>query len=156
MARYLTSIDDARAALVAALGAELERLAGGSAGDPVLDVVALEPWARRAGVQPSLFVAASRRGTFPALLRVSERFHLVRRADLLAWAKRSEIGPQREKAIAAHLDDSPAEPFADCDEMTTAAARSVRARGRRAAEAARDASDARAGRQDREAKAVRG
>lgn len=121
------SIEEARAAL-RALGEELERLADADPADPVLDVVAL----------------------------VSERFHLVRRADLLAWARRSEIGPHREKSIAAHLDDSPAEPFADCPEMTTAAARGVRTRGRRAAEAARDGSDARDGRQDRGAKAVRG
>lgn len=150
------SIDEALAAL-RALGAELERLAADAPADPVLDVVALEPWARRAGVAPALFLAAARRGAFPKLLRVSERFHLVRRADLLEWAKRAEIGPDRAKAIAAHLDDSPAEPFADCDEMTTAAAHGVRARGRRAlAEAARDGSGARAGRHDGGAKAVRG
>ncbi|MCA3007431.1 MAG: hypothetical protein INH34_03545 [Phycisphaerales bacterium] len=109
-ARDVLPPDLSRAAL-AALAAELERLAGGPV-DGALDFVALEPMARRAGVAPRLLVAASRRGCFPPILRVSERLHLLRRTDFATWAARAELGPARAAAVAAHLDDTPAEPFA--------------------------------------------
>lgn len=107
----MTAPADVTRTALAALAAELERLAGGPV-DPAIDVVALEPLARRAGVAARVLVAASRRGDFPPLLRVSERCHLVRRRDFEEWARRAELGPARREAVAAHLDDSPAEPFA--------------------------------------------
>lgn len=99
------------AALDAAVAAHLERLAGDAPHDQRLDLVAVEPLARRAGCPARLFVEAARRGAFPALLRLSERAHFVQRGALLEWAKRAELGPDRRRAVAAHLDDSPAEPF---------------------------------------------
>lgn len=109
----MTSADhDILHAALAAAVADLERLAGDAPPDALLDLVALEPLARRAGCTARLFVEAARRGTFPALLRLSERAHFVRRADLLEWSQRADLGPDRRRAVAAHLDDEPAEPFA--------------------------------------------
>lgn len=136
----MTSVahDTLHAALAAAV-ADLARLAGDAPPDALLDLVAVEPLARRAGCPPRWFVDAARRGTFAPLIRLSERAHFVRRADLLAWARRAELGAARDAAVAAHLDDTPVEPFA---EMTAAAPRKTRKRSDRAAEAAAERSAA--------------
>jgi hypothetical protein len=36
----------------------------------------------------------------------------VRAADLVAWEQRAEVSPRRAANRDAHLDDTPAEPFA--------------------------------------------
>ncbi len=92
------------------------------------DYVNLRPIAERAGLKQRELLAAVRAGNLFPVLPVTQRIVLVRRRDLRDWEARAEVSAARAAAVRGHLDDRPAEPFAEM--KATPTPRKMRGQGR--------------------------
>ena len=95
-----------------ALLAEAIRTAIASSGQGHPRYFNLRPIAEAADLDQRELVAASRRGDFAPVLRISQRVYLVRADDLATWERTAMISPSTAQESGNRDCIEPAEPFA--------------------------------------------
>jgi hypothetical protein len=95
-----------------ALLAESIRAAIASSGHDQPRYYNLRPLAEAADLDQRELVAASRRGDFAPVLRISQRVYLVRADDLASWERRAIISPSTAQENTDRDRIEPVEPFA--------------------------------------------
>lgn len=103
-----------------ALLAESIRAAIASSGQNHPRYYNLRPIAEAADLDQRELVAASRRGDFAPVLRISQRVYLVRAVDLAEWERRAIISPDTAQESANRSRIEPAEPFSHLQAHTRA------------------------------------